>query len=238
MAFDQYGQIIRRAPRPIPIQENTSYAPYQAAAQTGGYTYYRYSLWDRFSNFITGIGNWIAGSVENIVTVLTYILIVALCIGFIYSLTSLGWFWGIVVGIFTAGIAYYVGMAIVAVSSVVFYLVLAVFRYIFYSGVTFLIALALAATITGLCLYQVAGNRSAHPANTETQYVARPSTKYRCTSSSVLNIRSAPNTSSKVVGTLKRGETVDVFEISDGFALIEYNGQDAYVSTKYISRIE
>lgn len=238
MAFDQYGQIIRRAPRPIPIQENTSYAPYQAAAQTGGYTYYRYSLWDRFSNFITGIGNWIAGSVENIVTVLTYILIAALCIGFIYSLTSLGWFWGVVVGIFTAGIAYYVGMAIVAVSSVVFYLVLAVLRYIFYSGATFLATLALAATITGFCLYQVSGSRSAHPANTETQYVARQSTKYRCTSASVLNIRSAPNTSSKVLGTLKRGETVDVFEISDGFALIEYNGQDAYVSTKFISRIE
>lgn len=50
-----------------------------------------------------------------------------------------------------------------------------------------------------------------------------------------LNVRSAPNTNNTPIGSLQNGEEVKVLEIVNGWAKIEFNNQEAYVSTKYLS---
>ena len=53
----------------------------------------------------------------------------------------------------------------------------------------------------------------------------------------VVNVRSGADTNSIVVGTLERGETVDVKgDIENGWATIDYNGQQAYVNAQYLKQ--
>ena len=49
-----------------------------------------------------------------------------------------------------------------------------------------------------------------------------------------LNIRKAPTTASKVIGSLTTDDIIDVISISKGWALIRTNNRTGYVSTKYI----
>ena len=49
-----------------------------------------------------------------------------------------------------------------------------------------------------------------------------------------LNVRSLPSTEGTVLGKLNAYEQVSVYEIDNGWALIDYGGTDAYVSAKYI----
>ena len=63
----------------------------------------------------------------------------------------------------------------------------------------------------------------------------KKTTKYVVTASS-LNIRKKPNTSSEILGTFSSGDTVEVYSITNGWAKISYNGETAYVSSKYIKK--
>lgn len=57
-------------------------------------------------------------------------------------------------------------------------------------------------------------------------------------SKSNLNIRSAPSTSSKILGVLKPGTQVEVFATTKAWAKIKYKDNFAYISSKYIRKIE
>ena len=59
--------------------------------------------------------------------------------------------------------------------------------------------------------------------------------KYTVTANS-LNVRSAPNTNSNIIGSLKKGTQIEVIEIKSGWARIKYNKSTGYVSAKFISR--
>lgn len=51
-----------------------------------------------------------------------------------------------------------------------------------------------------------------------------------------LNVRKEPNMDAEVYGILPKGDEVEVLEISeDGWACIDYDGADGYVSTDYIT---
>ena len=60
-----------------------------------------------------------------------------------------------------------------------------------------------------------------------------PQNVYHATAN--LNIRSAPTTESEIKGRFAAGETVNVQSIEDGWALITYNEETAYVSAQYIA---
>lgn len=62
--------------------------------------------------------------------------------------------------------------------------------------------------------------------------------KYEVISTSRLNVRNKPTTNSLVVGTLNPDEQIEVFSIMDSWAKISYKGRIAYVSSKYIRKIE
>lgn len=147
MAIDQYGQIIRRTPRPIPIRSNPN-INYDTLF-SHDFTRRR-SLWERFDNFIGNIGNWFADTSETITSALSILLLICMAIPFIGWLISLGWFWGIVAGIFLGGIAYYAAMIVIGIFIWISNIGLAIIRYIFYSGTSFLITLAIIGVLLGI----------------------------------------------------------------------------------------
>lgn len=61
---------------------------------------------------------------------------------------------------------------------------------------------------------------------------------YEVVSTSRLNVRSKPSTNSSIIGTLNPHEQVDVYSIIDSWAKISYKSRMAYVSSKYIRKIE
>ena len=52
-----------------------------------------------------------------------------------------------------------------------------------------------------------------------------------------LNVRSGPSTSYSVLGKLKKGSKVSVISENNGWSKINYNGKEAYVSSRYLSSI-
>lgn len=52
---------------------------------------------------------------------------------------------------------------------------------------------------------------------------------------STLNVRAEPSTSSKIIGSLSRGEEVTYVDVVSGWASIDYNGQTGYIATEYLS---
>lgn len=61
-------------------------------------------------------------------------------------------------------------------------------------------------------------------------------TTYICTAKKSLKVRTAPNTSASQIGSIISGEEVEVYEVSDGFAKVSYNGDIGYASVKYLKR--
>lgn len=56
----------------------------------------------------------------------------------------------------------------------------------------------------------------------------------KATATEVLNVRSGPVTSAKVVGTLKPGQTVTTLATSNGWTTITFASRTAYVSSRYL----
>lgn len=51
-----------------------------------------------------------------------------------------------------------------------------------------------------------------------------------------LNVREQAGAKSARIGSLSKGDTVQVYSISNGWAEIEYDGSTAYVASKYLSK--
>lgn len=230
MAIDQYGQIIRRTPRPIPIRTNPDVGMgYNPARHSINTSHYSPSLWRRFDNFIGSIGNWFADAAESITGVISIILLVCMAIPFVIWLISLGWLWGIVAGFFLGGVAYYAAMIVVGIFAWISNIGLGIIRYVFYSGTTFLITLAIVGAFIGYGYYTSSGTKNTPHA----ERVAPAIQKYYCTAK-VLNVRSKPNINASVIGTLKLNQVVDVYETTNDFAKIKYGAIDGYVSLQYM----
>lgn len=63
-------------------------------------------------------------------------------------------------------------------------------------------------------------------------------TIYKVVNASSLNVRNKPTTQSAIVGSLKQNELIDVISITGNWAQIKYNESNAYVSLKYIEKVE
>jgi uncharacterized protein YraI len=62
--------------------------------------------------------------------------------------------------------------------------------------------------------------------------------KYEVISTSKLNVRSRPTTKSSIIGKLEPNEKIGVYSIVNYWAKFSYNNQTAYISSKYIRKIE
>ena len=61
-------------------------------------------------------------------------------------------------------------------------------------------------------------------------------TQYEVTAKSSLNVRTQASKDGYLVGTLQHGERIEVYTITNGWAQIRYNGQNAYVNANYIKK--
>ena len=203
-----FGNITKRAPV-IEIPRNTStYSSYASS----GYSYHE-SLWSRFNNGVAAI----------VITGLIYIIGAWINEGFWIALVMA------VVACIGGVIAWYIAALVIVIGvNIIMY----GFRLLFWNGWTLLIALALA---VGGWLY-AANASNGYNYQPQTEVVTPVTRTYRCTAK-VLNIRTAPTTSSTVIGTLRKGQQVEVYDTDNGFAQISYNGRTGYVSLKYLDRM-
>lgn len=113
-----------------------------------------------------------------------------------------------------------------------------VFRYLFYNAWTLLATVVfIALIITFTTLSDV--NTSRYNKSTQTNEVVVPITyTYYCTASSVLNVRSAPKSDAKVIGTLKKGQYIEVYNIVEGYAKFDFGNGYGYASTKYLKKTD
>lgn len=220
----------RGMPPPIRPQATTYSRP----------TYHSYSLWDRINDGVESIGEWLqetgvwlipviaAGipAVGGIIWALVVVISEFAKHGFWNGLLAL-----VIVGV-VAAIAYVALMIVFAILSKVVYLI----GYIFTNAWTLLITLALAGGIWLFVALKNADHTPKHKYQPRTEQTSPTVTYYRCTAT-VLNVRAAASTQSRVIGTIRKGETVSVLGIEGNFARIKWNSQTAYVSRDYIQRI-
>jgi len=200
-------------------------------------------LWRRMNNAIEGFGERIDDSIDSVSDSSVWTIIIGIigAIGLIAAAISTdSIFWGIVVAFFGLGIGYYVVLIGGVVISFIARFILYIFRYLFYNIYTVILAILITVgIIIGPRINELIDNRPgaetvvvAPNANTEV------STTYYCTASSVLNIRSAPNGDAKVIGTIKKGQSVQVYNIVDGYAKFKYGSGYGYASTKYLRKAD
>ena len=200
-------------------------------------------LWRRMNNAIEGFGERIDDSIDSVSDSSVWTIIIGIigAIGLIAAAISTdSIFWGIVVAFFGLGIGYYVVLIGGVVISFIARFILYIFRYLFYNIYTVILAILITAgIIIGPRINELIDNRPgaetvvvAPNANTEV------STTYYCTASSVLNIRSVPNGDAKVIGTIKKGQSVQVYNIVDGYAKFKYGSGYGYASTKYLRKAD
>lgn len=224
-----FGNITKQAPV-FEIPRNTSYS---------SSSHYRESLWSRFNNGVADIGNWFAEKCDTVlgwISLAAMIVIVLTCLVGVIKTWADDGFWMallVAIGVCIGGvIAWYIAaVAIVIVVNVVMY----GFRFIFWNGWTLILAISLA--IGG---WAYSANSTKYQGSSEklqTETVVQVSSTYVCTAK-VLNIRAEPNTYSRVIGTLRKGQNTEVFDIENGFACISYNGKTGYASLKYLSKKE
>ncbi len=200
------------------------------------------SLWDRFDNFIIGIGNWIARNgerVRNFVGLAMYGLVwLGFAIGVITTWAESGFILALIFGVICGGILYVIANIALGIFTFVTSFMLLIIRYIFYSGITFVVTLAVVLAVA-VPWNGLIGQNSYNKPLPAVERVCEepPTTTYCCTARSGLNVRFSPNANSRVIGLLPLGQNVEVYEMSiNGFAKIEYNGGVAYASAQYLKQ--
>jgi hypothetical protein len=195
------------------------------------------TCWRRFNEGVASIGNWFVDRMDKACSVVMWIILgtiwIGAIIGVIYEFVQGNIFTGILLTVIGGAIVYYGSFILAYISWLCTAFAFYCFRFLFWNGWTLLIALILTLVIIGGTVYSetFTGNYTS-----TTEYAEPQTTTYYC-AVSVLNIRTSPNASSKVLGTLRKGEKVEVYEISNGFAKIKYRTRFAYVSHKYLTKL-
>lgn len=227
--MDIHGNIIRRA---CPNLPNTHYTPPSSVTYTNSSP----SWWNRLNNFVINIGNWLAEHTGDITGGIMGLIGIGVVIGLVIWVFGVfskdGVFIGIL-SIFGAVIMGYIAFAIIGIASYILGLILLIFRFFFWNIYSLLFGITI---IAFFIIADLNTNFNNDNIATTEQYAVPQTTKYYSTARSVLNIRSAPNANSTVVGTLRPNQVVDVYEIVNDFAKIEYNRNTAYVSLKYLKK--
>ena len=212
----------------IQIPRNTATRTYTASRR-------KRSIFNRFNDSIEDIGNWFADNSDSVLGWMSMIVIGLIVISGIIAVISTWIKDGFLMALLVAGIALVVCGIAVTVASVVIAIAVNVimyaFRLIFWNGWTFLIALALGA---GGIAYAALSSDSSAVSAVET--VATQYDRYECIAK-VLNVRQSPTKNSKVLGTLRKGDVVEVKELSNGFARIDFNGREGYASVQYLIKL-
>jgi hypothetical protein len=223
-------------PKPTPVIDIPRNTSTYTSSYRGWGRSYRRSWWERFNDGITDLGNWFAEHVDDALGISGVLSIAVFVITALISIVG-AWiesgFWMallLAVGACIAGaIGWYIALYVIAI---VVNIVMYGFRFLFWNGTTFLLGLAL---IIGGSLWGALSTPSNnYRQRTRTETVAPTTRTYRCTAT-VLNIRTEPNTYSRVIGTFRKGDRITVYGTTNGFARISYKGRTGYVSLQYLT---
>lgn len=213
----------------VPVNKSTSSYSYSSS-----YSRHR-SWWSRFNEGVASIGNWFADRTDKACTIVMWIALglfwIGAIIGVISEFVKGNIFTGIILVVVGSVVVYYGTFVIGGIAYVCTAIVLYCFRFLFWNGWTLLITLILTLSIIGGTSFL---GTSTNNYTSTTKYVEPPTTTYYCTVN-ILNIRTSPNTSSSVLGTLQKGDKVEVYEINNGFAKIKYRAGFAYVGADYLN---
>lgn len=200
-------------------------------------------LWRRMNNAIKGFGERIDDSIDPLSDPKVWTIIIGIigAIGLITAAISTdSIFWGIVVVFFGLGIGYYAVFIGGAVISFIVRFILYIFRYLFYNIYTVMLAVLIAVgIIVGPWINELIDNSyGAETVVVVPNVKTEVTTTYYCTASSILNIRSSPNEHAKVIGAIRRGQSVQVYNIVDGYAKFKYDSGYGYASIKYLRKAD
>lgn len=200
-------------------------------------------LWRRMNNAIKGFGERIDDSIDPLSDPKVWTIIVGIigAMGLITAAISTdSIFWGIVVVFFGLGIGYYAVFIGGAVISFIVRFILYIFRYLFYNIYTVMLAVLIAVgIIIGPWINELIDNSyGAETVVVVPNVKTEVTTTYYCTASSILNIRSSPNEHAKVIGAIRRGQSVQVYNIVDGYAKFKYGSGYGYASIKYLRKAD
>lgn len=210
----------------------------QPIKPTQDYYYYpQKSLWEKFDDFITGIGDWFANNIDDAPELLTGILcilyIICAIIATIAAWINEGIGYAILMVVIAAIVGYICFWAIFIVQLISKF-IMGILRLYFYSGASFLIVNILIATCIVFSVLD--NNSSSSRIKSQTEISAPATTEYICIANEFINIRVSPNTQANVLGKVKRGETVQVYEIKNGFAKVKWGSGYGYANAKYIKK--
>lgn len=251
MPSDQFGRVIRSAPAPqlnIPTRpvRNSYFDIHDAAISNAirdacrplSRPWYR-RLWEGFDNAITEIGNLFARRGEDFANITVGICIWVLALGLVWWVIQHwiddGFLWAVLYA-FGAMIIFGAGSFCLGIISFVLQLAIAALRFVFWNAWSFLavVLLLFGPLLFNACVSSVNNSSQTSDVEAITLYQA---TTFRCTAK-VLNVRSGPNTYSTVYGVLYRGQLIEVTDTANGFAHIDFNGRDGYVSTRYLDEVK
>lgn len=198
-------------------------------------------LWRRMNDAIKGFGERIDDSIDSLSDPKVWTIIIGIigALGLIAAAISTdSIFWGIVVVFFGLGIGYYAVFIGGAVISFIVRFILYIFRYLFYNIYTVILAVLIAVgIIVGPWINELIDNSyGAETVVVVPNVKTEVTTTYYCTASSILNIRSSPNKDAKVIGTIRRGQSVQVYNIVNGYAKFKYGSGYGYASIKYLNK--
>ena len=195
------------------------------------------SAWEKFDDFITGIGDWFANNIDDAPELLTGILcilyIICAIIATIAAWINEGIGYAILMVVIAAIVGYICFWAIFIVQLISKF-IMGILRLYFYSGASFLIVNILIATCIVFSVLD--NNSSSSRIKSQTEISAPATTEYICIANEFINIRVSPNTQANVLGKVKRGETVQVYEIKNGFAKVKWGTGYGYANAKYIKK--
>ena len=232
-------------PRPVPEPRRESHSqpqpqPRPQPRREPTYKYKARNLWSRFNSSVEDICVWFfknAVVVAEILSKAASVIVGVICA--IYALVGcandgffafifyvfLGFFiWGFVKRfLIDNGLLF-------NIIRIPFYII----GYLFYNAYVLLAVIAL---LIGVILYNV-NDWSFQSNKPRIVNTTSTPTRYRCTAKSSLNVRTGPTKSSRVIGSIKRNEIIEVYDFSNGFAEIRYNNSPAYVSSQYITKLD
>ena len=224
------GNTVRNfAPRTAP-RASTYSAP---SSSSSGFR----NFWDKVNYGVASIGDWLQDSGAYWIALVVAGLpalggIISLLIWVVNVFMDEGAFWGILSifgALIAAGIGYYVIVIIFAIA----YFLTILLGYVFYNAYTLLIAIVLSAMFI-VTPVLVNSSRNSRDSKASTESVTTSYTVQYCTAN-VLNVRSGPSKSNRVIGTLRKGDSVKVYSTQNGFSKISWNGSYGYVSSTYLS---
>ena len=196
---------------------------------------YKPSLNDR----VAWVGDWFSEHSDDAASIVGIVaaVIVGLAVlgGAIAVFVEAGIIWGILgLGLF-ATIGYYGCMIALSAGAVISKILFGFLRVIFYNLYVLLLFILIP---TGIFIYKAVEDRAYTQPTVQTTQVKIATTTYYCTASSGVNVRSTPSTSSSIVGKLKHGQAVEVYQLGESFSKIKFKhakGETAWVSSKYLS---